>query len=107
MIAINLLPHCEAKRKQRKTAYCAILALSAAIALVTVLLVGVFFAHSISKQKERSSFITSENTRLDGEIKKVATLRKEIDALKARQQAVVPKRALGPAMNGALKVYQS
>ncbi|MFJ2987054.1 PilN domain-containing protein [Collimonas sp. NPDC087041] len=88
MIKINLLPHREAKRKQRKNAYFAMLVLSAIIGLITVLLVGAFFANSISKQNERNSFITAENTRLDGEIKEVATLRQEIDALKARQQAV-------------------
>ena len=42
----------------------------------------------IANQAERNRFITAENTRLDGEIKEVATLRQEIDALKARQQAV-------------------
>lgn len=88
MIKINLLPHREAKRKQRKNAYFAMLALSALIGLVTVLLVGAFFANQIANQTERNRFITAENTRLDGEIKEVATLKQEIDALKARQQAV-------------------
>jgi type IV pilus assembly protein PilN len=88
MIKINLLPHREAKRKQRKNAYFAMLALSAIIGLITVLLVGAFFANLIANQTERNRFITAENTRLDGEIKEVATLKQEIDALKARQQAV-------------------
>ncbi|HWX03227.1 PilN domain-containing protein [Collimonas sp.] len=88
MIKINLLPHREAKRKQRKNAYFAMLALSAMIGLITVLLVGAFFASQIANQTERNRFITAENTRLDGEIKEVATLKQEIDALKARQQAV-------------------
>ncbi|AIY39606.1 Type IV pilus biogenesis protein PilN [Collimonas arenae] len=88
MIKINLLPHREAKRKQRKNAYFAMLVLSAVIGLVTVLLVGAFFANGIANQTTRNNFITAENTRLDGEIKEVATLKQEIDALKARQQAV-------------------
>ncbi|MEO6920200.1 MAG: PilN domain-containing protein [Collimonas sp.] len=88
MIKINLLPHREAKRKQRKNAYFAMLVLSAVIGLVTVLLVGAFFANGIANQNTRNTFITAENTRLDGEIKEVATLKQEIDALKARQQAV-------------------
>src|SRR5690606_13395037 len=37
---------------------------------------------------QRNTFIRSENTRLDGEIKEVANLKREIEALKARQQAV-------------------
>ncbi|SDY05657.1 type IV pilus assembly protein PilN [Collimonas sp. OK242] len=88
MIKINLLPHREAKRKQRKNAYFAMLALSAVIGLVTVLVVGAFIASSIANQAERNRFITAENKRLDGEIKEVATLKQEIEALKARQQAV-------------------
>ncbi|SFC04344.1 PilN domain-containing protein [Collimonas sp. OK412] len=88
MIKINLLPHREAKRKQRKNTYFAMLLLSAIVGLVVVLLVGAFFANSISNQTERNRFITAENTRLDGEIKEVATLKQEIEALKARQQAV-------------------
>ncbi len=88
MIKINLLPHREAKRKQRKNAYFAMLAFSAVIGLVTVLVVGAFIANSIANQTQRNNFITAENKRLDGEIKEVATLKQEIEALKARQQAV-------------------
>jgi type IV pilus assembly protein PilN len=66
MIKINLLPHREAKRKQRKNAYFAMLVLSAIIGLIVVLLVGAFFANNIANQTERNRFITAENTRLDG-----------------------------------------
>jgi type IV pilus assembly protein PilN len=55
---------------------------------VIVLAVGGFFANKISIQTERNNFIKQENARLDGEIKKIATLKQEIEALKARQQAV-------------------
>lgn len=88
MIKINLLPHREAKRKQRKNAYFAMLALSAVVGLVTVLVVGAFIANSIANQTQRNNFIAAENKRLDGEIAEVATLKQEIEALKARQQAV-------------------
>ena len=88
MIKINLLPHREEKRKQRKNAFFAMLGLSAAVGLLLVLVVGAFFANSISNQSERNQFITQENKRLDGEIKEIAGLKQEIDSLKARQQAV-------------------
>jgi len=88
MIKINLLPHREEKRKQRKNAFFAMLALSAAVGMLLVLLVGAFFANSISNQEQRNQFISQENTRLDGEIKEIASLKQEIDSLKARQQAV-------------------
>ncbi|MFC5472986.1 PilN domain-containing protein [Paraherbaspirillum soli] len=88
MIKINLLPHREASRKQRRSAFFAMLLLSAIIGLIVVLLVGAFFANSIANQNERNRFIKAENTRLDAEIQEVASLKQEIAALKARQQAV-------------------
>lgn len=88
MIKINLLPHREEKRKQRKNAFFAMLALSATVGLLVVLAVGAFFANSISNQNQRNQFITQENKRLDGEITEIASLKQEIDSLKARQQAV-------------------
>ena len=46
------------------------------------------FSSQLSAQTERNAFITQENTELDKKIKEVANLKQEIDALKARQQAV-------------------
>jgi type IV pilus assembly protein PilN len=88
MIKINLLPHREAKRKQRQKEFVAMLALSAVLGAVIVLVVGAFFSSRLSDQEQRNTFIKNENTRLDGEIKEVADLKQEIEALKARQQAV-------------------
>jgi type IV pilus assembly protein PilN len=88
MIKINLLPHREAKRKERKNAFFAMLFLSLIIGGVIVLAVGGGIANKISNQAQRNDFIKAENTRLDGQIKEIATLKQEIEALKARQQAV-------------------
>lgn len=88
MIKINLLPHREAKRKERKNAFFALLFLSLVIGGVVVLAVGGFIANKISNQAQRNDFIKAENARLDGQIKEIATLKQEIEALKARQQAV-------------------
>lgn len=88
MVRINLLPHREEKRKHRKNAFFAMLLLSLALGGVIVLAVGGFIANKISNQDQRNDFIKAENTRLDGQIKEIATLKQEIDALKARQQAV-------------------
>ncbi|MDQ9170992.1 PilN domain-containing protein [Oxalobacteraceae bacterium R-40] len=88
MIKINLLPHREAKRKERINAFYAMLLMALIMGAVVVLAVGGFIASKISMQNERNDFIKAENTRLDGEIKKIATLKQEIEALKARQQAV-------------------
>ncbi len=88
MIRINLLPHREAKRKERINAFYAMLLMALTMGGLVVLAVGGFIANKISIQSERNDFIKAENTRLDGEIKKIASLKQEIEALKARQQAV-------------------
>jgi type IV pilus assembly protein PilN len=88
MIRINLLPHREEKRKQRKAAFLRLLALSAAMGFAIVVAVGAFIATQISSQTQRNDFIKAENAKLDNQIKEIATLKQEIDALKARQQAV-------------------
>lgn len=88
MIKINLLPHREEKRKQRKKDFVSLLALSAIVGALIVIAVGAYFANALSDQEQRNTFIKNENTRLDGEIKEVASLKQEIEALKARQQAV-------------------
>lgn len=88
MIKINLLPHREAKRKELKTQFYSMLALAGILGCGIVIIVGLVFSTQLSAQTERNAFITQENLDLDTKIKEVATLRQEIDALKARQQAV-------------------
>lgn len=88
MIKINLLPHREAKRRQKKAAFLALLGLSAAIGAVIVVMVGGYNASRISIQNERNNVLTMANAELDKKIAEIATLKQEIEALKARQQAV-------------------
>lgn len=88
MIKINLLPHREERRKQRKKEFVAMLLLSAVVGALIVIAVGAYFASQLSDQEQRNTFIKNENARLDIEIKEVASLKQEIEALKARQQAV-------------------
>jgi type IV pilus assembly protein PilN len=88
MIKINLLPHREAKRKHKKTAFIALMTLSAALGVVLVMVVGGYNASRISIQDKRNTVLTDANAVLDKEIGKIATLKQEIEALKARQQAV-------------------
>lgn len=88
MVRINLLPHREEKRKQRKAAFFQLLALSALVGLAIVVAIGGFIAAKISNQTQRNNFIKAENAKLDEQIKEIATLKQEIDSLRARQQAV-------------------
>ena len=88
MILINLLPHREEKRRQRKRAFFSALVGSA---FVGVLVAGVWFAvlqQLTSAQQARNDFLKAEIARLDVQIKDIAMLRAEIEALKARQKAV-------------------
>lgn len=88
MILINLLPHREERRKRRRTAFFAATGVAAAVG---VLVLGVWWLalqQLISGQEERNAFLTAEIARLDAQIKDIATLRSEIEALKARQNAV-------------------
>ena len=88
MILINLLPHREEARKRRKQAFFAGLGVSA---VVGVLLAGLWYTvleQMIAGQQGRNSFLEGEIRKLDAQIKDIATLKAEIEALKARQKAV-------------------
>ena len=88
MILINLLPHREEKRKRKKVAYFAGLGIAAAIGLVAVGLWYTVLQQMISSQQQRNSYLGAEIAKLELQIKDIATLKAEIEALKARQKAV-------------------
>ena len=88
MIRINLLPHREAKRKQKQQAFAALVALGAIAGVAIVLAVGAYNASRIAAQNERNLVLKNANAELDKKISKIASLKSEIEALKARQQAV-------------------
>jgi type IV pilus assembly protein PilN len=88
VILINLLPHREVKRAQRKRAFFIGLGGSFVGGLV---IAGVWFTalqQLTAAQNDRNEFLKAEIARLDAQIKDIATLRQEIEALKARQAAV-------------------
>jgi type IV pilus assembly protein PilN len=88
MVRINLLPHREEKRKQKKAAFLALMVLCAILGAVVLLLVGGYNARRMAIQNERNHVIEKANAELDKKIVEIATLKQEIEALKARQQAV-------------------
>ena len=88
MILINLLPHREERRKRRRTAFFVALGFAAVIGFAFIALWYGVLEQMMSTQQERNRFLTAEIAKLDLQIKDIATLRTEIEALKARQGAV-------------------
>lgn len=88
MIRINLLPHREAKRKQNKIAFFRLLGVAGAFAAVVAFLIWGFIDHMVSNQDDRNTTIKNRITELDKDIAEIASLKDDIAALKARQQAV-------------------
>jgi type IV pilus assembly protein PilN len=88
MVRINLLPHRAEKRAQRRRDFYVLLALSFGAAVVVVIAVAFIINGYIGVQNDRNEFIRSENKKLDEQIKEIASLKQDLEALKARQQAV-------------------
>ena len=87
-IRINLLPHREAKRDRQKKLFWATTGLSAIAGVALVFMVWTVLQGYIGTQQDRNAFIVAENRKLDIQIKEIATLRQEIEALRSRQRAV-------------------
>jgi type IV pilus assembly protein PilN len=87
-IRINLLPHRAEKRAQRRRDFYVLIGLTFGAAIVVVIAVGFVINGYISVQTDRNDFIKAENKKLDEQIKEIASLRSDLEALKARQQAV-------------------
>lgn len=88
MILINLLPHREEKRAARKRAFFVALGVAAAVGVVVI---GAWYSvlqQLTAAQQARNTFLKSEIAKLETQIKDIANLRSEIEALKARQRAV-------------------
>ena len=88
MILINLLPHREERRKRRKAAFFAGLGMSAIAGLLVVGGWYLVVQQLMANQQQRNQFLTAEIKKLEVQIKDIASLRAEIDSLKARQRAV-------------------
>jgi type IV pilus assembly protein PilN len=88
VILINLLPHREERRKRRKAAFFAGLGVAAVAGLLIAGAWYLVLGQLTSNQRERNAYLTAEIQRLETQIKDIATLRSEIEALKARQKAV-------------------
>jgi len=88
VILINLLPHREAARKRRREVFFVTLGLAALAGAMICSVMYSWYLSQIESQRARNTFLQSSITRLDEQIKDIATLQTEINSLKARQTAV-------------------
>lgn len=88
MILINLLPHREERRRRRKVAFFVGTGVAAGIGALIVGVWLVFVEQLIEVQQERNRFLGAEVSKLEAQIKDIATLTTEIESLKARRKAV-------------------
>jgi type IV pilus assembly protein PilN len=88
VIRVNLLPHRADRRRRQKIAFHVATGVSAAAGVVLVLMVYLVLEGYLGAQRARNDRITRENAKLDVQIKEIAALRTEIQALRARQKAV-------------------
>lgn len=88
MILINLLPHREVRRQERKRAFFTALALAGLVGVGLIVLWYAVIQQMTAAQAARNRFLTSEIEKLDVQIKDIASLKSDIEALKARQKAV-------------------
>ena len=87
-IRINLLPHRAARRERQKKLFWFLTGMSALAGVAAIGLVWVALQGVLGRQVDRNQFIAAENRKLDGQIKEIANLRQDIEALRARQRAV-------------------
>ena len=88
MILINLLPHREAARKQKREFFFVMLGIAALLGGLICGGVYSWYQAQISTQKDKNSLLKREITKLESQIKDIAGLQQEIAALRARQGAV-------------------
>lgn len=88
MILVNLLPHREVARKRRREAFFVTLGSAALVGVLICASVYSWYQAQISGQQLKNTFLKTEITRLDTQIKEIAGLQQEIAALRARQNAV-------------------
>ena len=88
MILINLLPHREAARKKRRDIFNVSAVGSALLGGLIAGSIFLWYQAAIGTQQDNNQLLSTEISKLEAQIKDIATLESEIAALRARQQAV-------------------
>ena len=85
---INLLPHREERRKRARQHFGVLAGLTAALGIVIVIAVHIFFAGRIGVQLDRNAFLKGEIAKLDKDIDEIKKLKDEIQSLLARKTVI-------------------
>jgi len=88
MAKVNLLPWREALRQQRQRNFLVILALTALLAVVCVLLANQMMNNLVADQNGRNQFLRSEVQKLDREIQRIEELEQVRDNLISRKNVI-------------------
>ena len=88
MILINLLPHREAARRQKREYFFVTLGIAALLGGLMCGGIYSWYQAQISGQKNKNTLLKKEITKFEAQIKDIAGLQQEITALRARQNAV-------------------
>ncbi len=88
MIRINLLPHREIKRKERRQQFYVLSGLMIVLGLAIAVVVHTVIAGYIEGQERKNQIFKTEIAKLDKEIAEIKRLREQIDALLARKQVI-------------------
>ncbi|WP_420994455.1 PilN domain-containing protein [Cupriavidus sp. 30B13] len=85
---VNLLPYHEARKAARRKKVYAMLGGAAGAGALVVLLGGLYIDSRVDAVTGLNQVLSTENSRLDLQIREVNTLRKDIDGLLQRQKAI-------------------
>ncbi|MBL8436701.1 MAG: PilN domain-containing protein [Zoogloeaceae bacterium] len=88
MIRINLLPHREQRRKERRQRFFALVGASIGLGLIIGLVVHLVIGAYIDSQDARNEVFKAEIAKLDKDIAEIKRLRDQIDALLARKKVI-------------------
>lgn len=88
MIRINLLPHREIKRKERRQQFYVVSGLMIVLGLAIAFAVHTVIGGYIERQDRKNQIFKTEIAKLDKEIAEIKRLREQIDALLARKRVI-------------------
>ncbi len=88
MIRINLLPHRQLKREQRKKQMAVGAGIAVAIGLVVGLLGHTYLSGRVDTQRMRNAYLAEETKKLDAQIEKIRAIKEQTADLMARKQVV-------------------